>query len=56
MPDTNQQKRNSTFWGIADQLGGAMDADDFRDYVLYSLVLRPLLDNCEAGETQSIAP
>jgi hypothetical protein len=28
MTDTNQKKLGSTLWGIADQLRGAMDADD----------------------------
>ena len=31
MTDTNQKKLGSTLWGIADQLRGAMDADDFRN-------------------------
>lgn len=31
MTDTNQRKLGSTLWSIADQLRGAMDADDFRD-------------------------
>lgn len=29
-----------TLWGIADQLRGAMNADDFRDYMLSFLFLR----------------
>lgn len=40
MTDTNQKKLGSTLWGIADQLRGAMDADDFRDYMLSFLFLR----------------
>ena len=31
MTDSNQKKLGSTLWAIADQLRGAMDADDFRD-------------------------
>lgn len=34
-----------TLWGIADQLRGAMNADDFRDYMLSFLFLRYLSDN-----------
>jgi type I restriction enzyme M protein len=34
MTDTNK-KLGSTLWSIADQLRGAMDADDFRDEVLF---------------------
>ena len=33
MTDTNQKKLGSTPWGIADQLRGAMDADDLRSAV-----------------------
>ena len=33
MTDTNQKQLGSTLWNIADQLRGAMDADDFRDYM-----------------------
>ena len=44
MTDTNQKKLGSTLWGIADQLRGAMDADDFRDYMLSFLFLRYLSD------------
>ncbi|MCY4192172.1 MAG: type I restriction-modification system subunit M N-terminal domain-containing protein, partial [Rhodospirillaceae bacterium] len=32
---TEQQKKlGQTLWAIADQLRGAMNADDFRDYML----------------------
>ena len=34
-----------TLWNIADQLRGAMSADDFRDYMLSFLFLRYLSDN-----------
>lgn len=34
MTDQNQAELNKTLWNIADQLRGAMDADDFRDYML----------------------
>lgn len=45
-----QQELNQlgkTLWGIADQLRGAMNADDFRDYMLSFLFLRYLSDNFE---------
>ncbi len=29
MTDTNQKQLGKTLWGIADQLGGAMDADNY---------------------------
>ena len=35
MTDTNQKKLGSTLWAIADPLRGAMDADDFRDIMLF---------------------
>ena len=30
----NQEKLGKTLWDIANQLRGAMNADDFRDYML----------------------
>ena len=47
MADTNQKQLGNTLWGIADQLRGAMNADDFRDYMLSFLFLRYLSDNYE---------
>ncbi len=44
MTDTNQKQLGNTLWSIADQLRGAMDADDFRDYMLSFLFLRYLSD------------
>ena len=43
-----------TLWGIADQLRGAMDADDFRDYMLSFLFLRYLSDNYEAAAKKEL--
>lgn len=43
-----QQQLGKTLWEIADQLRGAMNADDFRDYMLSFLFLRYLSDNYEA--------
>jgi len=34
-----QQQLGKTLWEIADQLRGAMNADDFRDYMLSFLFL-----------------
>jgi type I restriction enzyme M protein len=31
MTDTKQKQLGKTLWSIADQLRGAMNADDFRD-------------------------
>ncbi len=43
---TEQQKElGKILWNIADQLRGAMSADDFRDYMLSFLFLRYLSDN-----------
>lgn len=39
------QELGKTLWNIADQLRGAMSADDFRDYMLSFLFLRYLSDN-----------
>jgi len=49
MTDTNQKKLGSTLWNIADRLRGAMNADDFRDYMLSFLFLCYLSDNYEAA-------
>ncbi len=48
---TNEQQKllGATLWGIADQLRGAMNADDFRDYMLSFLFLRYLSDNYESA-------
>ena len=43
-----------TLWDIADQLRGAMDADDFRDYMLSFLFLRYLSDNYEAAAKKEL--
>ena len=45
MTDCNQKQLGNTLWSIADQLRGAMNADDFRDYMLSFLFLRYLSDN-----------
>ncbi|MBT9546446.1 MAG: type I restriction-modification system subunit M [Candidatus Sericytochromatia bacterium] len=43
-----------TLWEIADQLRGAMNADDFRDYMLSFLFLRYLSDNYEAAAKKEL--
>jgi type I restriction enzyme M protein len=40
-----QQQLGKTLWNIADNLRGAMNADDFRDYMLSFLFLRYLSYN-----------
>ncbi|NDL70296.1 type I restriction-modification system subunit M [Vreelandella alkaliphila] len=45
-----------TLWGIADDLRGAMNADDFRDYMLSFLFLRYLSDNYEAAAKKELGP
>lgn len=47
MNDTQQKQLGSTLWSIADKLRGAMNPDDFRDYMLSFLFLRYLSDNYE---------
>lgn len=45
-----------TLWAIADDLRGAMNADDFRDYMLSFLFLRYLSDNYEDGAKRELGP
>lgn len=54
MTEHNQTKLNNTLWAIADKLRGAMDADDFRDYMLSFLFLRYLSDNYEAAAKKEL--
>jgi len=54
MTDTNQTQLGKTLWNIADQLRGAMDADDFRDYMLSFLFLRYLSDNYETSSKKEL--
>ena len=49
MTDSNQKKLGNTLRSVADQLRGAMDADDFRDYVLSLIFPRYLSDNYKAA-------
>jgi hypothetical protein len=50
----NQKQLGKTLWAIADQLRGAMNADDFRDYMLAFLFLRYLSDNYETAAKKEL--
>lgn len=54
MTDEDQRELGKTLWNIADQLRGAMNADDFRDYMLSFLFLRYLSDNYEQGAKKEL--
>src|SRR4051812_4373598 len=56
MNDRDQKQLGQTLWNIADQLRGAMNADDFRDYMLAFLFLRYLSDNYEAAAAKELGP
>ena len=54
MTHQDQQRLGKTLWAIADQLRGAMNADDFRDYMLAFLFLRYLSDNYEIAAKKEL--
>ena len=54
MTEQNQKQLGKTLWGIADQLRGAMNADDFRDYMLAFLFLRYLSDSYEQAAKKEL--
>ncbi len=54
MTEQKQKQLGNTLWSIADQLRGAMDADDFRDYMLSFLFLRYLSDNYETAAKKEL--
>ncbi len=54
MTKEERNKLGSTLWGIANELRGAMNADDFRDYMLSFLFLRYLSDNYEAAAKKEL--
>ena len=54
MTKREQQELGKTLWKIADQLRGAMNADDFRDYMLSFLFLRYLSDNYEKSAKKEL--
>src|SRR5579871_5593436 len=54
MTEQDQKELGKTLWSIADQLRGAMNADDFRDYMLSFLFLRYLSDNYEQAARKEL--
>ena len=54
MTNNQQKELGKILWAIADQLRGAMNADDFRDYMLSFLFLRYLSDNYEAAAKKEL--
>ncbi len=54
MTENNQMQLGKTLWAIADQLRGAMNADDFRDYMLAFLFLRYISDNYEQAARKEL--
>src|SRR5687768_4483736 len=56
MTERNQKQLGNVLWNIADQLRGAMNADDFRDYMLSFLFLRYLSDNYEVAAKKELGP
>jgi type I restriction enzyme M protein len=54
MTENDQKQLGKTLWNIADQLRGAMNADDFRDYMLAFLFLRYLSDNYEQAAKKEL--
>ena len=54
MTDKDQKQLGQTLWAVADQLRGAMNADDFRDYMLAFLFLRYLSDNYEQAAKKEL--
>ena len=54
MSNKDQQQLGKTLWNIADDLRGAMNADDFRDYMLSFLFLRYLSYNYEEAAKKEL--
>lgn len=54
MTQKEQQQLGKTLWNIADALRGAMNADDFRDYMLSFLFLRYLSFNYEESARKEL--
>jgi type I restriction enzyme M protein len=54
MTNKDQQQLGKTLWAIADNLRGAMNADDFRDYMLSFLFLRYLSYNYEVAAKKEL--
>ncbi len=54
MTENNQKQLGQALWSIADQLRGAMNADDFRDYMLAFIFLRYLSYNYEQAAKKEL--
>jgi type I restriction enzyme M protein len=54
MTENNHTQLGNTLWKIADELRGAMNADQFRDYMLSFLFLRYLSDNYETAAKKEL--
>lgn len=54
MTQKEQQRLGKTLWDIANDLRGAMNADDFRDYMLSFLFLRYLSGNYEEAAKKEL--
>lgn len=54
MTEQDHKELGKILWNIADQLRGAMNADDFRDYMLSFLFLRYLSDNYEQAARKEL--
>ena len=54
MTQKDQQQLGKTLWAIADKLRGAMNADDFRDYMLSFLFLRYISSNYEESAKKEL--
>ena len=54
MTEQDQKQLGNTLWDIANRLRGAMNADDFRDYMLAFLFLRYLSDNYEQAAKKEL--
>ncbi|MEQ8771065.1 MAG: type I restriction-modification system subunit M [Phycisphaerales bacterium] len=54
MTNDDQKRLGKVLWTIADDLRGAMNADDFRDYMLALLFLRYLSDNYEEAARKEL--
>lgn len=54
MTENKQRQLGTTLWSIAGELRGAMNADDFRDYMLAFLFLRYISDNYERAAKKEL--
>lgn len=54
MTERDQKQLGKTLWNTANELRGAMNADDFRDYMLAFLFLRYLSDNYESAAKREL--